>query len=232
MPRYTTAYSSFLSRKKEVELLQKMAFIKERNDPMKQRDEINALCRSALVLLCAHLEAFIKELGEVALDSLHSKCIPRAKLSSRIYYHISKNYIDEVQDASDPDKIGERIFAFINNDLHFWSRIGPFPQPIEVDRFNKGFSNPAYKKIKTYFNRFGYLNYSTDLARVLRSNYQTTINMVDHLVDIRNKIAHGDLTATKTPSELSEITAIIQTYCKSTDSTFAAWWKSNFCSIR
>jgi len=56
--------------------------------------------------------------------------------------------------------------------------------------------------------------------------------MVDHLVDTRNKIAHGDPVATKTPSDVKAITVLIQKYCAETDSVFASWWKSNFCSIR
>jgi hypothetical protein len=53
-----------------------------------------------------------------------------------------------------------------------------------------------------------------------------------HLVDIRNQIAHGDPLATKTPSDVRDMKSIIQSFCMETDSVFANWWKTQFCSIR
>lgn len=232
MARYTSAYSSFLDRMEEVEVLRRSAAYKEKRDPVNCRNEINALCRGAIVLLCSHLEAFIKELGEVALDSLHDKSVSRTKMASRLYYHISKDIIDELRDTDNPDEIVGKVFAFIQSDLSFWSRNGPFPQPIAADRFNKGFSNPAFRKIRSYFGRFGYSEYSRDLASLLKAQYSPTINMVDHLVDTRNKIAHGDPAAIKTPSEVKDMIRLIRICCVSTDAVFATWCGATLCRIR
>lgn len=232
MAKFTPAYSSFVVRMAEVEILRQSAAKKERADPVTLGSEINALCRGAVVLLCGHLEAFIKELGEVALDSFYAKRLTRTKIASRLYYHISKDLLDEIQDTENPEAIVAKMFSFIQSDLPFWSRNGPFPQPIVSDRFNKGFANPAYSKIRSYFGRFGYTQYSNDLAILLKAQYNPTINMVDHLVDIRNKIAHGDPTATKTPSEVKDMIRLIRTYCGSTDKVFASWCGSTLCRIR
>lgn len=232
MARYTTAYSSFVMRMDEVKTLTRLASEKERKDPINLRNEINALCRGAIVLLSGHLEAYIKELGELTLDSMHGKRITRDNIDSRLYYHISKNFIDELKDTNDPTRIALKLFDFIDRELCYWSRSGPFPQPIPIEHFNKGFSNPAFGKIKDYFKRFGYDEYATDLAYKLQALYQPTINMVDHLVDTRNKIAHGDPLASKTPQEIKGMFAIIQRYCVETDSVFASWCKVRICSIR
>jgi hypothetical protein len=223
MARYTSAYISFLDRMGEVEILRRAAVQKEKQDPISLRKETNALCRGAVVLLCGHLEAFVKELGEVALDSLYSQAVPRTAIDSRLYYHISKDILDEIKDTTDGEKIAAKVFAFIEKDLPFWSRSGPFPQGISVERFNKGFSNPGFDKIKTYFNRFGYQKYNSDLASLLKAEYRPTINMVDHVVDIRNKIAHGDPSATKTPLEVRDMIKLVRVYCRSTDRVFASW---------
>lgn len=193
MARYTSAYSSFFLRLTEVELLRRFAATKEKADPVQLRNEINALCRGAVVLLSAHLEAFVKELGEVALTSIHHKAVSRNNLASQFYYHISKDIISEVKDTSDHGKIAEKIFSFLQSDVIYWDRTGPFPNPLPADRFNDGFSNPAFDKIRAYFNRFGYQDYQRDLAANLQANFNSTKNMVDHLVDTRNKIAHGDI---------------------------------------
>lgn len=232
MARYTSAYSSFVQRLDEIDILLRFSFAKERIDPVGLRNEINALCRGSIVLLSAHLEAFIKELGELALDSMHQKCVPRSAVASRFFYHLSKQIINEIQGASDQDKIADKVFSFIQNDLTYWSKTGPFPYALPTDQFNKGFSNPAYDKIKSYFNRFGYSEYQRDLGYALRAQYPSSINMVDHLVDTRNKIAHGDPAATKTPNEVRDMVTIIRKYCAATDAVFANWWRSNYCSIR
>jgi hypothetical protein len=232
MARYTSAYSSFVARLDEVDTLRRFAAGKEKTDPIGLRNEINALCRGAIVLLSGHLEAYVKELGEIALESMTNKNVPRTHLAPRFYYHISKDLIKEIRETSDPQKIANKIFDFINSDLEFWSKAGGFAQPIPVARFNMGFASPAFPKIKRYFNRFGYGNYKSDLQTLLMANYLPTINMVDHLVDTRNKIAHGDPNASKTPAEVTQIISIIRSFCGSTDAVFAKWWKTSFCPIR
>jgi hypothetical protein len=232
MARYTSTYCSFISRLDEVTLLTKFASQKEIKDPVGLRREIDALCRGSVVLLSAHLEAYIKELGELALTSLHSNSVSRSKIDLRIYYHISKDVLDEIKETDDPLKLAGKVFDFLGNDSPYWSKVGSFPQPIPTERFNKGFSNPAYSKIKSYFNRFGYSDFDRDLARVLRGSYQPIVNMVDHLVDTRNKIAHGNPSATKTPNDVKQMVLMIKSFCNTTDAVFGKWWKVNFCSIR
>ena len=232
MARYTSAYSSLVSRLSEVEILHRFAKAKEKSNPIGLRREINALCRGAVVLLCGHLEAYVRDLGEVALSSIYAKAVSRNALALQFYYHISKDILDEVKDTSEPSKIAEKLFAFLQSDAPLWARTGPFPQPVPTDRFNKGFANPAFSKIRAYFNRFGYSEYRGDLAGLLQANYRATVNMVDHLVDTRNKIAHGDPAATKTPADVKDMGAIIRSYCLATDTVFASWCTRHLCPIR
>ena len=103
---------------------------------------------------------------------------------------------------------------------------------IPSDRFNKGFSNPAFKKVNSYFHRFGYDNFRSDFYRNLQAEARTTENMLNHLVDTRNNIAHGDPSATKTPDDLKEMIGIITRFCRVTDEIFGDWCKTEFCTIR
>jgi hypothetical protein len=232
MARFTSAYSSFLERLDEVELLRRFAMLKERKNPVLLRNEINALSRGALVLLSSHLEAYIKELGELALDSLYKYQIKKTGFNPAFFYHISKDFIDQIKDTSDPEKIGEKIFAFLGNDLSFWDVSSDFSVQIPSDRFNGGFSNPSYKKIRAYINRFGYTDFQRDLCNALRADFQPVTNMIDHLVDVRNKIAHGDPIVTKTPHEVKDIVRFVKCFCSTTDALFATWWRQRHCPIR
>ena len=234
MTRYTKAYSAFTKGLAEVETLCHIASLREKRDPIGLKEEINALSRSSIVLLSSRLEAYVKELGGIALDSLYEKSVPREKMPSQFYYHISKDKLDEIQDTSDPEKIARKVFLFIERDLPYWSRAEAFPKEIPIDRFNMGFSNPTLKRIGKYFNRFGYSgeDYQHDLYKRLANACLPTTNMVNQLVYTRNKIAHGDPMATQTPLELAKMIETIRLFCRCTDEVFASWWKTHFCSIR
>lgn len=160
------------------------------------------------------------------------KAVGRNLFELRMFYHISKDVIDEVKDTADPAKIAEKLFGFIGSDGAYWSRTGPLETPIPSARFNLGFSNPKFDKIKAYLNRFGYDRFRPDFYAELQADAQSTENMLDHLVDIRNSIAHGDQSATKTPNDLKEMIFIILRFCRVTDQIFGSWCTQNLCSIR
>ena len=232
MARYTKAYSGFSQGLVEVKTLCKLAALREKRDPIKCREEINALSRGSIVLLSGRLEGYIRDLGEVTLESMYEKSVPRTALPARLYYHISRDIIERIKDASNPESIGNGIFSFIDRDLSYWSHVGPFPQRIDTERYSKGFTNPKFERIKKYFARFGYDEYRRDLEIILKHSFVSTVNVVDHLVDTRNKIAHGDLGPGKTAMELANVIEDIRGFCQVTDSAFASWCKKTICAIR
>lgn len=232
MARYTTAYSSFVERMDEVAVLRKSAARLEKLDPISNRKQIDALCRGGIVLLSSHLEAFVKELGELLLSRLFDKGVSRSLLDERFFYHVSKERLDNIKDATDPEAVAKSIFEFLSADQDLWVRTGMLPRYVDSERFNRGFSNPKFKKIKSYFNRFGFQAYHSELQRNLTRNFAPYTNMVNHLVDTRNLIAHGDPGATKTPAEVKDMVDIVIQFCRATDQVFASWCKTKYCSIR
>lgn len=232
MARYTSNYCSLLKRLDEVKILINSTKIKESKDPIKLQPEINALCRGSIVLLSSHLEAYIKELGESAIDSLFSKSIARSKIYPSVFYHSSKDYIDEIKNSNQPEKISEKIFTFLGQDGEMWRKDSPLPRPLSSEKFNKGFASPSFDKIKAYFNRFGYSEYQRELSRQLKGHYLPVTNMINQLVDTRNQIAHGDPSASKTPQEVDDMKRLTTIFCRETDIAFADWWKKTYCSIR
>lgn len=232
MARYTAAYSAFVVRLVEVELLLKMARKLERTSATEHADEISALCRGAVVLLSSHLEGYTKEIGELTLTKIYDSNICRSKLSNLISYHASRDIISEIKDTTDTDKLSRKIVDLIDRDLSLWEQVGPHPSPISEERFNSSFSSPSFNKIASYIHRFGYLEYKRDLGVKLGGSYRATKNLIDHIVDTRNQIAHGDATASKTPSDLLSTLPLIKLFCRSTDDLFAKWCRVNICTIR
>ena len=232
MPRFTTAYSDYIVRTAEVDILVRRATKLERAAPVANTDEIRALCRAATVLLCSHLEGYVKDLGEVTVDRLYGSAVPRDRLGERFFYSISKNHFDEMRDTADPAKLATKMFAFLDQDSHFWSRTGPFPNPVPYDRFSAGFASPSVDKVCAFLGRFGAGNLKKDLMRTLAADWAPVSNMVENVVATRNSIAHGDSLVSKTPGDVAQMLIIVKQFVKAVDGAFGGWCRSNLCPIR
>lgn len=232
MARYTVAYSALVIRLGEVETLLNMARELERSDPIANFVKINALCRGSVVLLCSHIEGYAKEIGELTLSKIVEKRVCRSKVSNLISYYASGDLIFEIKDTTDREKIAKKIAKLFERDLPLWEQVGPHPQPISEERFNKSFASPSFQKIASYIGRFGYSHFKRDLGEKMKGDYAAAKNLIDHVVDIRNKIAHGDPIASKTPSDLLDAIPMVKQFCRATDDVFSSWCKTNLCVIR
>lgn len=232
MTKYTSAYHSFVARGHEVIYLYSQARELEKSDAVAHAAAINSLCRGAVVLLSARLEAYVKELGDLTLLQVHVNQVPRTRLAEQFFYYLSQDILREMRETDDPLASAKKLFTLFARDRDIWSQVGPFPLPLPIDIFNKGFSNPALKKISSYFNRFGYKHYTGDMKKRLKGRYSPASNMVDQLVAMRNKIAHGDSSATMTPLEVKDMARLVQNYCQATDLAFSTWCKASLCPIK
>ena len=210
MSRYTSAYSAFVERLNEINIILRLARQYERRNPIDNAEKINALCRSATVLLCSHIEGYTKELGELTLGRIVENGVCRSKISNLIPLYASRDLVFEIKETSDSEKLAEKIALLFARDLALWEQEGAHPQPISEDRFNKSFSSPSYQKIASYMGRFGYKTFKKDLGKALQSDFNAARNWIDHIVDIRNKIAHGDANTTKTPTDLLDALPVVK----------------------
>ena len=234
MARYTTAYSRFVDNLKEVQELYKLA--------NKQVGGVgifdgsgavrDALCRSAIVLLSSHIEGYIENLADVILSRIVEKQIRKEKLSPQFLYYLSKDLLDNIRDTEKPEGIAKKVKKLFSRDYHIWSESDFFEEDLRIDLFVSGFSNPKFIRIRKFFARFGYGEYCRDLERSLKSNYPACMNMVNNVVDQRNKIAHGDVTTTSTPQDLVDMLNLIHLFCRSTDEVIGNWFSKLGCPIR
>lgn len=212
--------------------MRRLGAARARVAPIRLAGEVNSLCRGAVVLLCARLEAFIEELGEILLEALVRKAVDRSRMPPQLFFYIFRNAIEELQETRDPSGVATKLLDFIAREGPMWARSGPFPAVIDAARFNSNFATPNMDKIRSYFGRFGFVDYRRDLSRILGADITTTLNMVDHLVATRNQIAHGDISVQKTPSDIQSMVEIIRKFARATDKVFADWCATQFCSVR
>lgn len=233
MPRFTSVYGEFSSRIDEVSLLRRKAASLERSRTSLQHGpEIRGLCRSSVVLLSSHIEAYVKELGEHTLDSAHAQAIPRSRVAAQFFYYVSRDRIENIRSGSQPEAIAKNVQTFVDSELLHWHGAGPLHGPISSSAFNSGFSNPKFDKVRAYFGRFGYADFRKDFMRVLGPRGNTIETGLDAIVNTRNSIAHGDPAATKTPAEVKLMEETAKEFCRTVDAIFSNWCKRSLCKIR
>lgn len=238
MSRYTESYSSFVKRLSEVDRLQWLA-----NEQISPRRNLsiarfrsapvaNDLCRSGVVLLSSHIEGYVKDLAELILQKIREKNTPKSTFAPCFLYYFSRDIIDQIRDTRDPERTSTKVMKLFQRDSDIWCDNNFFSDDLPVDRFVRGFSVPNFKNIKKFIGRFGYTNYDSDLRDLLNTNYNTCTNMVNNVVDQRNKIAHGDFAVTITPADLVEMTKYVKKFCRATDMIVGNWFISVGCPIR
>jgi len=109
MSRYTAAYSGFITRLEEIEIIRRMAFRIEQAPPLPRNvDRINALCRGGVVLLVSHIEGYIEELGELILDRVVLRNMLKSAFGTGFRFYLSRDLIKEIQQAKNPETIVEK----------------------------------------------------------------------------------------------------------------------------
>ena len=233
MVRYTRAYSRFVDRLPEVEMLCRLARQQLRSEgPLRGARMANPLCRAGVVLLSSHIEGYVEDLSDIILHRVYESRTPKQALAPRFLYYFSKDLIDEINDTRDPDKISVKMRDLFERDKDIWSSNSEFQEELLSERFASGFSTPKFNEIRRFVARFGYGDYRQDMGRHLEAKFRPCINMVDNVVDQRNKIAHGDAIATATPSDLASMLHLVRLFCRSTDVVVGNWFRTIGCSIR
>lgn len=232
MTRHTAAYSGLIKRLVEVETILHLARQASTKPPVPVNvARINALCRSGVLLLSSHIEGYIEELGEIALYQIEQRQLLKSSLGTKFRYHLSRDIIANIKQTTDPSQIADHLDKLLQRDGHIWDSAPNFRSPLPARVF-LDFGNPKHEAIKEFFSRFGYTSYEYDLKKRLKANFSPCQNMIDQVVEQRNKIAHGDVVTTGTPIDLFNMIELVKQYCREADCVVADWFKAQKCPIR
>lgn len=233
MPRYTAAYSGLIQRIEEIDALTKSADKVARTEPyVLASRRIDAMCRGGVVLLCSHIEGYFEDLAAVALERIALKRVSKTNLAKSFRYHVSRDLIAAIQESRDQERIVTHLDTLIDRDDHIWGPEDRYLSAIAESPFLDNFSTPKHKNIVGLIRRFGYTDFQRDLGRELASNYFACRNMVNQVVEQRNKIAHGDTVTTGTTTDLRNMVQLTKQYCRAADTVVADWFRSIRCIIR
>ena len=188
--------------------------------------QVNALCKSGVVLLSSHIEGYIEELGRDAITSIVDKGITKNEIPRAFRYYLSRDIIRRVRDSQSPDTISSAVIALFERDSHIWDRTTKFSSSLSFDAFVGSLGNPSHKRIKKFLRRFGFENFEYELKKTLKAKYLPVINMMQQVITQRNRIAHGDYSTTGAPSDLETMIELSVLYCSTTDEIACTWFGS------
>lgn len=233
MARYTSAYSGLAPRLQEIETIVTTArAITGRRTVRDPVGRTNSLCRGGIVLLSSHVEAYIKELSVVALERVGRNRMPKASFDDVFKYYLSRDLIRDIQSSQRPDSIARNVHRLYERDGHIWDASTLFTQPLSYETFVADVPSPNHDGVCQTLRRFGYTEFHHDLQAALNRDFMACRTQLDHVVDQRNKIAHGDFTVAGSPTDLDVMRHYVKAYCRQADQVVGDWFRTKGCPIR
>ena len=232
MARYSTAYSDFVKRLVEVEILLKRARYLEKSKIVRDHDEARVLARSAVVLFCSHVEGYVKNLGGLAIDTLVAKEVCKSNLPAEIGYFLTRPDWESVRDSKEPKRIAKKLSQYTKAHAHFWCEDGPITCDYSVYDFNRRLQSAKYRRIKQYMAQFGYSDFEYNLKCRAKAEHSDFIRSLDLMVELRDKVAHGDDSGSVKASKIRQELKTLRRFCCFTDEVFGDWFRKNICTIR
>lgn len=232
MARYSTAYSDFIKRLTEVEILLSRASQLEESDFFSDHEEARVLVRSAILLFCSHIEGYVKNLGRLALDTIVTKNICKCSLPAEIGYFLTRPYWESVRDTSEPIDIAVKLSKYTKEHAHFWYECGPITCDYSVENFNQKLQSAKYNRIKQYMAQFGYSDFDHHLKCKAKAEHSDFTRSLELMVTLRNKVAHGDESTSAKTLKIREELKTLRRFCCLMDEVFGDWFRDNICAIR
>ena len=174
---------------------------------------IRALNRASVVLLCSHLERYLRSVNEEAVVFVNGYGIPALGLPERLRLEHSKSPIDELAKI-EWTKRGDRLAEFVNGDGGLWI-IGGIAR-LEHGRLMRWMKSPSPESVKRLCALWGIENIFSRITRLPSTRSHMWLKLGE-LVDKRNAIAHGDSDAEATSDDIKGYVRVVNEVCQRAD---------------
>jgi RiboL-PSP-HEPN len=193
-------------------------------DPSRSADESqpkisNAVNRACILLLSAHLEGFLEDLVQDALDYIVSVASPVERLPLALRALHAEKHLREIEPIKDRNIRAPRIQKLFMDEAALWT-VGSVVQAamIKPAVVRAEMSNPGSAEIKSFLR---YLD--VDIEEFLKLNGEIhLLGRVNGLVLRRNQVAHGEVNATATPVDVDGYISVVADLCRHIEDAVAA----------
>lgn len=193
----SAAFTDLQARLDEVKLLSSADPL--RSDPKADLQLSNAICKSCIVLLSAHLEGYIEDLATLALDEMakHALAVEKVPLVLRALH--AERHLAALEPVRDRNARAPRIEQLFATESALWATGTTLSNSmLDARLVCAEMSNPGSTEISQFFRLFG-----IDVKAAMSQRGEIDLlGRINGLIARRNEIAHGEIKASATSKDV------------------------------
>lgn len=179
----------------------------------------NALSRSCLVLLSAHLEGYLEDVAVEAIDYLTSEAVAVERLPLLFRALHAEEHLRDLEPMKDRNARAPRIERLFAEESALWGvGMSLAPGMVRAVTVCAEMDNPGSKEIKRFLQLIG-VDDIDDYLSV--SGAPGLLGQVNGLVAKRNAIAHGELSALATYGDVDNYVTLVDDLARHVDRAIA-----------
>ncbi|MCH8877946.1 MAG: hypothetical protein IIA89_14195 [Chloroflexi bacterium] len=176
-------------------------------------DLTRAITRACVVILCSHLEHYLRSLNEEAVEILNGSQIDANSIPLLLRLRHSKIGIDDLADTQ-WDGRESKLIEYVKSDGWLWGDANQ--GPLDHTKLLRWMKSPKSQAILHLFRLWGFPDIFTTITRASHTRWQFLLK-TDELVDKRNNIAHGQISTEATPLQVAEYIVVVDRICDRAD---------------
>ncbi|WP_140873504.1 MAE_28990/MAE_18760 family HEPN-like nuclease [Myxococcus xanthus] len=178
----------------------------------------NAINRACLILLSAHVEGFLEDVVVEALDALvtHGANVDQLPLLLRALH--AEDHLKNIEHLKDVNMRAPKIEKMFITEAALWGIGTPIQQQMIRAKMVCGeMNNPGSREMRRFLALLG-VDIENHLSRAGAANLT---NQLNGLVGKRNAIAHGEVGASATFTDIDNYLSMISELCRHIDDAVA-----------
>ena len=193
----SSAFSDLTGRLHEVRLLCQLDPL--RSGDLDQLNTTNAINRACIILLSAHLEGFLEDLVVEAIDALVDGTAKVEQLPLVFRALHAEEHLRVIEPIKDRKARAPRIEQMFKGESELWLAGKPLQATMVRAKMVCGeMTNPGSREIRQFLELLG-----VDIELCLAiTGKDELLNQINGLVGRRNAIAHGEVNASATSTDV------------------------------